>query len=123
MSALPVLAQTSTEVERERDFYDKQYVGWGGVVLRCLYYPNPDAFLKHICERVTQDVRFLAATAKIPFRVPRDANFSYDVAISRSEIDGLVIEVELTGTDLWEANRAIFTTITVGNTYNDVPEW
>lgn len=113
------LAAGTDQQQRETAFLKKQYSGWGGLIVRCTQSPLSDKLMAEICDALVQDARFLSAAAKITFRQPSPPT-SLETALSRIDIDGLVMTIGVVGTGPGTGVRGVYVGVQVGNFYSDV---
>lgn len=93
-----VCAAAQADVRRsdeERAFNREQFADWGGIVFRCVLSNEANKLENALCDRASEDARFLAATAKIPFKsVGTDGYFQ--VVIAQRELNhALVLTVHI----------------------------
>lgn len=75
--------------DEERAFYREQFAGWGGIVFRCVL-DKSNKMENRLCEAASEDARFLAAAAKMPFKSVGAADY-YHVARAQNELSHALV--------------------------------
>jgi hypothetical protein len=116
----PSIGYGQTDTEAERAFLKRQFTGWGGIVFRCLPDNLNDTLQKKICEATAAEARFLAATAKVPFKDLAGADF-LEVSIAVADLDGaLILEAAVRGTQ--GSPRAVYVRLRAYSYYANAVE-
>mgnify|MGYP003653127839 CR=1 FL=1 len=112
------IAQTDAEALREHN--KVQFADWSGIAFQCLIDAEDDDFQKLLCETARTDAKFLAATAKIPFRdLGNDDHFQ--VSLAKRELNGdLLLEARIKSTA--GAPRAVHMGLRALSHYSDAVE-